>query len=95
MEASKKNREIEDPDKEVEPWDQLHLIDYRKIILNNWQKIFKERYSYPDAKGVKEEKTKWLEKLNKIRNQNFHVYSVTEEEFRFLADLRFWLLDSK
>jgi len=92
LQASKKNREIEDPDKEEEPWGQLHLIDYREIILHNWRKIFEDKFAYPDVKGNKEEKTKWLEKLNRIRNQNFHVYSVTEEEFNFLKELHSWLL---
>ncbi|MBN1639245.1 MAG: DGQHR domain-containing protein [Ignavibacteriales bacterium] len=62
--ASKKNRDIEDPEKEVKPWDQLHLIDYRKIILQNWRALFENKYSYPDVKGNKEEKTKWLHKFN-------------------------------
>jgi DNA sulfur modification protein DndB len=67
------------------------LIDYREIILQNWRKLFEEKFAYPDVKGNKEEKTKWLEKLNRIRNQNFHVYSVTEEEFNFLRELHLWL----
>ena len=94
-EASKANRDIEDPEKEIEPWDKLHLIDYREIILHNWRKLFEESFSYPDVKGNKEEKTKWLEKLNRIRNQNFHVYSVTEEEFNFLKELHLWLFVKK
>ena len=92
--ASQKNREIDDPEKEVEPWDQLHLIDYRKIIIDKWR-IFQDKYAHPDAQGNKEEKTKWLVKLERIRNQNFHVYSVTEEEFDFLREIHSWLLDSK
>jgi DNA sulfur modification protein DndB len=90
-EASKANRDIEDPEKEIEPWDKLHLIDYREIILHNWRKLFEEKFAYPDVKGNKDEKTKWLEKLNRIRNQNFHVYSVTEEEFDFLREIHSWI----
>jgi DNA sulfur modification protein DndB len=89
--ASQKNREIDDPEKEVEPWDQLHLIDYRKIIIDKWR-IFQDKYAAPDVKGNKEEKTKWLVKLERIRNQNFHIYSVTEEEFDFLKEIHSWLL---
>jgi len=33
-----------------------------------------------------------LQKLNAIRNQNFHTYSVTEEEISFINSLREWLL---
>ncbi|RJR43374.1 MAG: DGQHR domain-containing protein [Deltaproteobacteria bacterium] len=91
-EASRANRLIEDPEKEVEPWDKLHFIDYRDIILHNWRKLFEEKYAYPGVKGNKEERTKWLEKLNTIRNQNVHVYSVTEEEFKFLTELHSWVL---
>lgn len=89
--ASKKNREIEDPSREVQPWDQLHLIDYRKIILHNWSKLFQQKYSYPNVKGDKDEKTKWLVSLNNIRNQNMHVYSVTEQEFVFLENIHSWI----
>jgi len=94
-EASKANRDIEDPEKEIEPWDKLHLIDYREIILHNWRKLFENKFTIPDSKGNKEEKTKWLEKLNRIRNQNFHVYSVTEEEFNFLRELHSWLFSKR
>jgi DNA sulfur modification protein DndB len=88
--AVTKNREIDDPSNEVEPWDQLHLIDYREIILYSWSKLFQHKYSYPGVRGSKDEKTKWLVKLNTIRNQNFHEYSVTEEEFDFLGDIHRW-----
>jgi DNA sulfur modification protein DndB len=57
--------------------------------------LFEEKDSYPDVKGNKEEKTNWLVKLNEIRNQNFHIYSVTEEEFDFFREIHSWLLDSK
>jgi len=93
--ASKKNREIENPEMEVKPWDQIHLIDYRKIILQNWRALFENKYSYPDVKGNKEEKTKWLHRLNAIRNQNFHEYSVTEEEYKFLVNTHQWLCPKK
>lgn len=92
--ASQKNRLIDDPEKEVQPWDQLHLIDYRKIMVDKWR-LFQDKYAHPDAKGNKDEQTKWLVKLENIRNQNFHIYSVTEEEFDFLREIRSWLLDSK
>ena len=89
--ATKKNREIDDPSKEEDPWNQIHLIDYRKIILHNWGKLFQQKYSFPGVKGDKNEKTAWLVKLNSIRNQNFHEYSVSEEEFNFLKNVHDWI----
>jgi DNA sulfur modification protein DndB len=40
--ASQKNREIEDETKEVEPWDCLHIIDYREIINHNKSWLLKD-----------------------------------------------------
>ncbi len=37
-------------------------------------------------------KTKWMVKLERIRNQNFHSYSVSEEELEFLEELHDWLI---
>ena len=34
----------------------------------------------------------WMQKLNTIRNQNVHTYSVTEEEFNFIKSIKDWLL---
>ncbi len=44
-------------------------------------------------RGGKEEKTKWLQKLEKIRNQNFHSYSVKEEEYNFLYQINQSLIE--
>lgn len=90
--AAKKNREIEDNEDEKEPWDQLHLINYREIILNNWQKLFERDYSQPGAGGNKENKTKWLVELNRIRNENYHTYYVTSEELSFIEEIYDWLI---
>lgn len=90
-----KNRELEDDEKEVEPWDCLTIIAYREIALKNWQNIFEKDYTKPSEEkmsGGKEEKTKWMVKLERIRNQNFHSYSVTEEELNFLEQLYMWLV---
>ncbi|MEM5667265.1 hypothetical protein AAHH62_07620 [Enterococcus faecium] len=80
---------------EVEPWDCLNFIHYREIVLNNWQNVFEKDYTLPEDKkrsGKKADKTKWMEKLSRIRNENFHVYSVTEDEFKFLEKIQMWLL---
>ena len=42
--------------------------------------------------GGKEAKTQWMVKLEKLRNKNFHQYSVTEDEFSFLSELHDWLI---
>ena len=90
-----KNREIEDDDKGVEPWDCLTIIAYREIALKNWQNVFEKDYTKPGEEkisGGKDEKTKWMARLERIRNQNFHSYSVTEEELGFLENLHDWLI---
>ncbi|WP_367914821.1 DGQHR domain-containing protein [Leadbetterella sp. DM7] len=91
--AAKKNREIEDEDEEKEPWDQLHLIDYREIILKSWQKLFETSFTKPGEEkiGNKENKTKWMVELNRIRNENYHTYYVTSEELSFIEEIYDWL----
>ncbi len=89
----KTEKEYEDPDTEVDEWDCLHLIDYRDIITNNWQSLFEKKYSEPNIKGrSKKDKTEWLYKLNKIRNNIDHNRSVTEDDFKYLKDIHLWLL---
>ena len=89
--AAKKNLEIEDEEEEKEPWDQLHLINYREIILKNWQKLFEKPYSKPGVTGNKDAKTSWLVELNRIRNENFHTYYVTSNELSFIEEIYDWL----
>jgi DNA sulfur modification protein DndB len=93
--AHNKNREIEDEENEVEPWDCLTIIVYREIALKNWQAIFEKHYTRPgEEKGnvSKDEKTSWMQRLERIRNQNFHSYSVTQEELEFLESIHDWLI---
>lgn len=88
-------KKIENPSKNIEDWDCLHLIDYRDIALykSNWKDLFEKKYSDPNLKsGNKEKKTEWLEKLNKIRNQNDHLYVVSEEEFNYIKKIHDWLI---
>lgn len=92
--AAKKNREIDDEEDEKEPWDQLHLIDYREIILKNWQKLFETQFTKPGEgkiSGGKEAKTKWMVELNRIRNENSHTYYVTGDELSFIEEIYDWL----
>jgi DNA sulfur modification protein DndB len=93
--AAQKNREIEDEDNEKQPWDQLHLINYREIILKSWQKLFETQFTKPGEEkipGGKEAKTKWMVELNRIRNENYHTYYVTSEELSFIEEIHDWLM---
>jgi DNA sulfur modification protein DndB len=93
--ATKKNREIENEEDEVEPWDCINIIAYRSIAVKNWQDIFEKDYTKPKEEkisGGKEEKTKWMVKLEFLRNQNVHSYFVTEDELKFLEELNDWLI---
>lgn len=95
--ASEKNYTITDGAAEVKPWDCLTLIDYRRIAIYgaNWANIFAKSYARPGEErlsGGKETKTEWMQKLESIRNNNFHSYSVKEEEYNFLVELHNWLI---
>ena len=99
MLAAEKNYNITDGSKEYLPWDCLTIIDYRKIATHgaNWQNIFAKSYTRPGEEkisGGKDAKTGWMQKLESIRNNNFHSYSVKEEEYNFLAELHHWLMNS-
>ncbi|MBO6516833.1 MAG: DGQHR domain-containing protein [Bacteroidia bacterium] len=96
--AADKNYEAKTKAEEVEPWDCLNIIDYRKISTygRNWSEIFEKFYTKPGEeklRGGKDAKTKWMQKLERIRNQNFHSYSVKEDEYEFLKELYDWLIN--
>lgn len=89
----KTEKEYEEPDIEIDEWDCLHLIDYRDIMINNWQNIFDKDYSDPFVKGrSKKDKTEWLVNLNRIRNNVDHNRSVSEEDFKYLKNIHNWLI---
>ncbi len=91
--AQKKKRETKD---NVTPWECLHIIDYREIALKNWRNIFEKYYTRPEEKkigGGKDAKTKWMVKLNDLRNKNFHSYSVSNDEIKFLRNIAEWILE--
>ena len=93
--AFEKNLKIENEEDEVEVWDCLTIIAYRAIALKNWRDVFEKHYTKPTEEkisGGKDAKTQWMVKLEKLRNENFHQYSVTEEEFSFLEELHDWLI---
>ena len=93
--AYDKNLKVENEEDEIEPWDCLTIISYRTIALKNWRDLFESVYTRPSEtkiSGGKEAKTQWMVKLESLRNENFHQYSVTEEEFYFLEELHDWLI---
>jgi DNA sulfur modification protein DndB len=98
--AADKNYEIKNKKDEVAPWDCLNIIDYREIATygKNWSEIFEKLYTKPGEEkisGGKEAKTAWMQKLERIRNQNFHSYSVKEDEYEFLRELHEWLIENR
>lgn len=98
--ASDKNYEAKTKSEEVKPWDCLNIIDYRRIATygKNWSEIFEKHYTKPgeeQLRGGKEAKTDWMQKLEYIRNQNFHSYSVKENEYGFLCELNEWLIEKR
>ena len=94
--ASDKNYNKEDGEDDCLPQDMLHLINYREIALYgaNWSEMFESILGDPYTKGNKKDRTEWMVKLNTIRNQNFHTYSVSVDEYQFLSKLMQWLLPS-
>lgn len=95
LDALSKNREIEDEEQEVQPWACLMIIAYREIAVKNWQTIFERNYTKPGEEkmgGGKDEKTKWMVHLERIRNKVMHGHTVSEEEVSFLETLDAWLI---
>ena len=93
--AYDKNLKIENEEDEYNPWDCLTIIAYRAIALKNWRDSFEKDYTRSNEikiSGGKNAKTQWMVKLEKLRNENFHQYSVTEEEISFLEALHDWLI---
>jgi len=94
--AYDKNLKIQNEEDEYEPWDCLTIIAYRSIALKNWREVFEKSYTRPKEikkNGGKDAKTEWMLKLEKLRNENVHQYSVSEEEFYFLEELRDWRIE--
>lgn len=95
IDANNKNRELEDWEDEVEAWDCLTIIAYRAIATKNWQSVFEREYTKPWEEWwniSKDNKTKWMMELEKIRNKNAHATPVTEEELSFLREIYDWIV---
>lgn len=93
--AYDKNLSIENEEEEVQPWDCLNIIAYRAIAQKHWKDIFANDYTRPGEEkinGGASAKTNWMVKLERLRNENFHQYSVSQEEFDFIESLHEWLI---
>ena len=96
--AAKQNRTILDVSEKREPWDCMYLIDYLEVISyrGNFSNLFQKNFSMPGlANSKKEEKLKWLKKLNDVRNKVSHPKrsrSVTKQEADFVEATYNWLV---
>ena len=95
--ASEENRTILDDSPEREPWDCMYLINYLDVISHgsNFSKLFQKKLSMPGlANSKKEERLKWIKRLNNIRNKVSHPKrnrGVTKEEADFVEAIYNWL----
>lgn len=94
--AYDKNREIDDEADEIQPWSCLHLIDYKSIAKKNWKDFLEINYTLPGEEkinGGAEAKTKWIERLNKIRNNVSHASpTISDDDLAYLEQLYEWLI---
>jgi hypothetical protein len=71
------------------------LIDYRAIILENWN-LFEP--SMARGKGSKDNKTKWIVEVNDLRKPVMHAsrgqsLPITEQQLALLEEIHRWLRD--
>jgi DNA sulfur modification protein DndB len=58
-----------------------------------WSTLFQKSYTVPGQEGLrKDDKTNWLARLNKIRNNADHEYSVSKEDADYVAALHDWIM---
>lgn len=72
------------------------LIHYRTVILKNWG-LFESTMGRD--KGAKEERTKWLNEVNELRQRVMHASKgtslpITQDELAYLTEIREWLKNS-
>ena len=68
------------------------LIDYRPVIIENWN-IFEKLFAYGDS-GNKEKKTNWLVEINDLRRVVSHASSgvhITSEQLSKIEEYENWL----
>jgi hypothetical protein len=69
------------------------LIDYREIVLANWQ-LFERMFAH--GKGSKDHRTKWIVDVNELRKPVMHAsrgqsLPITEEQLALLQQIHSWL----
>jgi len=85
------NRMEEDKNKRGGKEYYFDLLDYKKIIHDNWE-IFEKRFGY--GKGGKDKRTEWLDFINEIRRIVAHASSgktVSIDHYQKLTSLNDWL----
>ncbi len=85
------NRMEEDKNKRGGKEYYFDLLDYKKIIHDNWE-LFEKRFGY--GKGSKDKRTEWLDFINEVRRIVAHASSgktVSMENYQRLVALNQWL----
>ncbi len=88
------NRMEEDKNRRGKKENYFDLIDYKKIILDNWE-LFDKKFGF--GKGGKEKRTDWLDFINEERRIVSHASSgktVSLDNFERLSDINQWLSQS-
>ena len=87
------DRRNEEAGKSGEREQNFDLIDYRPIILDNWE-LFEATFAR--GKGNKESRTKWIVDVNELRKPVMHAsrgqsLPITEEQVAYLEEIHEWL----
>jgi DNA sulfur modification protein DndB len=87
------DRRNEEAGKTGEREQNFDLIDYRPIILDNWE-LFEGTLAR--GKGNKDTRTKWIVEVNELRKPVMHAsrgqsLPITEEQVAFLEEIQGWL----
>ena len=85
------NRMEEDKNKRGGKEYYFDLLDYKKIIHDNWE-IFEKKFGY--GKGGKDKRTEWLDFINEIRRIVAHASSgktVSIDHYQKLTALNEWM----
>lgn len=87
------DRRNEEAGKSGEREQNFDLIDYRPIILDNWE-LFEATFAR--GKGNKENRTKWIVDVNELRKPVMHAsrgqsLPITEEQVAYLEEIHDWL----
>lgn len=74
----------------------LLLLDYQKIVKDNW-KLFGDYFTPPNMKQAsKDDKLDWFVKFNTIRNKVKHPerQDVSESEYNLIKNIQNWLVNN-